>query len=321
MDSENFAGVLELFPQQFRDVAQLGLNLTVKVFAPITICGMGGSGLPGEIAKRIVHKIPVFLVKDYVLPAHIIRGTVFVVSYSGNTEETLELYEQAKKRSVNIIVITSGGELEKRAVHDKTMLIKVPVPAAGPSGFQPRMAVGYQTVPLLNVLSTAGIIPRQDWNNCADFLEAQKKNIKTKARELAKEIGTHISLIYSSEQFYAAAFKWKVNLNENAKIHSFCNVFPEWNHHEINVNDERFIVFMLRDKDDPPRVVQRMSIVQQMFVHDVAVNIVDSIGSSWLERVFWTMYLGDWVSYYVALDRGIDPTPITMVETLKKRLK
>ena len=322
MDSENFAAVLESFPHQFREVAHLGKNVHASFNEHVAICGMGGSGLPGEIAKRLVKKLPVLLVKDYVLPSYV-TGTVFIISYSGNTEETLELYEQAKKRSLKIIVITSGGELEKRAVKDNQTLINVPVPHAGPSGFQPRMAVAYQTVPLLNVLATAGIVDASDWNACAAFLEEQKETIKTNAREIAKSIGTSIPIIYSSEQFYAAAFKWKVNLNENAKMHAFCHAFPEWNHHEINAqHDNRFTVIMLRDKDDPIRVGQRMMLIQAILLNKgVSASIIDSVGSSRIERVFWSMYLGDWVSYYTAIDRGVDPTPITMVEELKKQLK
>ena len=317
MDSENFAGVLDSFPQQFREVATLGNDVAVPIKDGLVICGVGGSGLPGEIAKRMVHNIPVLLVKDYLLPSYV-RHPVFVISFSGNTEETLELYEQAK-RVADVVVITSGGELGRRALKDGKKLIRVPVPPAGPSGFQPRMAVGYQTVPLLNVLVRSGVLSPINWTGCADFLEKQKPAIKTQARDIAQHIGAKIPLIYSSEQFYAAAFKWKVNLNENAKAHAFCHAFPEWNHHEINAHerDDRFVVFMIRDKDDPPRVGKRITILHQ---HLRSAYVIDSVGSTWLERVFWTMYLGDWVSYFAALDRGIDPTPITMVEKLKKQL-
>ncbi len=320
MDNENFAGVLDYFPEQIRDASKLGKDIKCTPFKDILMCGMGGSGLPGEIVKSVVKDIPITLVKSYTLPAFANASLVFAVSFSGNTEETLLLYEQAKKRKLQVIVIASGGKLLEKAERDGTLHVKVPVPKAGKSGFQPRMAFALQTIPILNVLESQGVIKHIGWQRVARFIDDNKERIKQKAKELAQKIGNKIPLIYASEAFYVAALKWKVNCNENSKLHAFCNFFPEFNHHEINAfarpNGE-YIVFILRDKDDHPRIKQRMDVFEDMMGEVISV---ESEGADFISRLFWTIYLGDWVSYYAAINRGVDPTPIEIVEKFKKRL-
>src|SRR3989338_11304273 len=111
-NNDVFLGILEQFPQQIREAAELWKDVTLKPFDMIVVCGMGGSGLPGEIVKSVVTKVPVILVKDYTLPEFVNEKTlVFVVSYSGNTEETIELYHQARRKGAQIVVVASGGEL------------------------------------------------------------------------------------------------------------------------------------------------------------------------------------------------------------------
>ena len=324
VDSENFAHVLDNFPEQIREAASLGQDIKITVKgSTIIICGMGGSGLPGEIIKRVA-KTPVILVKDYTLPKFVSqKDIVIAVSYSGNTEETLELYDQAKKKGVQLIAVASGGQLAERAKKDNRPLIVVPVPdVTGPSGFQPRMAGGYQTIPLMNLLQDAGI-EKQNWNKCATFLEEEKKSIKALAKKMAEELDNRTPLIYSSEAFFAAAFKWKINVNENAKMHAFCNFFPEWNHNEINAHakENNYHVFILRDEDDHPRIKQRMSIVSTILKKkQIRTTVIDSRGTTYIERLFWTIYVGDWLSYFVALAHGVDPTPVNVIEDLKKAL-
>jgi len=323
-DKENFSGVLEYFPEQIRDAAPLGRNITCADFKNIIMCGIGGSGLPGELVKSIVKDVPITLVKDYTLPSFANSSSlVFVVSFSGNTEETLLLYEQAKKRKLQVVAVASGGKLLEKAEHDGTAYIKVPVPkTTGPSGFQPRMAFGLQTIPILNVLGNCGVAEHADWEQVAAFIGDKKKEIKEKASELAKKIGKKIPLIYASSAFYAAALKWKINFNENSKMHAFSNFFPEFNHHEINAFARRngeYIVFILRDKEDHPRIKKRMDVFEQL-VRDIELVSIESEGGDFVSRLFWMIYLGDWVSYYAAINGGVDPTPIEIVESFKKRL-
>lgn len=321
IDKENLAGVLEKFPKQIVEASALGKDLVFSGFRNVVICGMGGSGLPGEFVRSIVDsKIPIFVVKDYVLPAYVDNySLVFAVSYSGNTEETLTAYEEARQRGARIVVITSGGELAKKAKENGFPVIVVP------GGIPPRMAIGYQMIPLLNVLERCGFLRAIDWKRVADFLTKELKDIKKQAHELAKKVDTKIPLIYASPVLYAVAYKWKKNFNENVKMHAFSNFFPEFNHNEINGYvklNGKYIVFILRDRDDHPRNKHRMDVVAQL-IKEKGVDVIhiDSKGPDRMSRMLRTVWLGDWVAYYTALALGVDPTPVKIIEDLKKALK
>jgi len=325
-DKEHFNEVLDKFPQQIREAALLTTPSLHQKFSTLFFCGVGGSGMPGEIVKRIISDWPVILVKNYELPSYVGRDSlVFVVSYSGNTEETLETYNQLKQRDATVIAVASGGMLAQQAKEDGCPCIVVPTPSAGPSGFQPRMAIGYQTIPVLNTLARAGLAETIQWKKIADFLDSKKREIKEHAQKLAARIGKKIPIIYSSEHFYAAALKWKIDFNENSKIHSFSHHFPEFNHNEINGyvhGTKNVIVFILRDKDDHPRNLKRIDVISKLLIgKGIDLQVIDSVGSTFVERVFWTIWLGDWVSYYTALSNNVDPTPVAVIEELKKMLK
>jgi len=325
-DKEHLSEVLDKFPQQIREAALLSTPALHQKFSGLFFCGVGGSGMPGEIVKRIISDWPVVLVKNYELPSTIGKDSlVFVVSYSGNTEETLETYNRLKHRDATVIAVTSGGMLAQYVKDDDCPCIIVPTPKAGSSGFQPRMAIGYQTIPILTTLARAGLAETIQWKKIADFLELKKWEIKEQAQKLASRIGKKIPIIYSSEHFYAAAIKWKIDFNENSKIHAFSNFFPEFNHNEINGyvhGSKDIIVFILKDSDDHPRNLKRIDVVFQLLkTKGIDVYVIESRGSTFVERMFWTIWLGDWISYYTALNNNVDPTPVSVIEELKKALR
>ena len=145
------------------------------------------------------------------------------------------------------------------------------------------------------------------------------------AQVLAKELKGKIPLVYSSERLYCVAYKWKISFNENAKIHAFCNTFPEFNHNEINGfvhPDFPYHALFLEDEDDHPAIKKRMLVVKRIIEeHGSPVTHLKAGGDSLLARMMWTIYLGDYVSYYLALAYGRDPTPVPMIEQLKILLK
>lgn len=321
IDASNMAGVLDKFPKQIKEAAEWGKDLTFSGIRNIAISGMGGSGLPGEFLKTYANtSIPIFAIKNYTLPRYISAHSLIIcISYSGNTEETLSAYDEAKQRGARIVAISSGGKLEEQAKKDGMPHIKVP------AGIQPRMAFGYQTTPVLNIMINSGLIKKIDFDKLSQFLEKERKDIKKKAKSLAAKAKEKIPIIYSSEHFYPVAYKWKIDFNENAKIHAFCNYYPEWNHNEINglikLNGKYFI-FILRDKDDHPRIKKRMEITADLIKKkNVDTITIDSKGYDTLSRMLYTVYLGDWTAYYTAINLGIDPTPVKIIEDLKKALK
>lgn len=320
VDKSDLAAVLTMFPDQIREAGQLGGEITVPAPKAVAIAGMGGSGLPGPIVQAVVDLVPVISVREYALPAFIDeQALVVAVSYSGNTEETLAAYAEAKRRGAQTVAIASGGKLLQQAEEDSVPFIRVP------AGLQPRMALGYQTVPILSLLTRCGLAEDVDWDSVARFLKRGLADVKGSAQQLAPLLAPAVPLIYASTRFGIAAYKWKIDLNENAKMHAFSNVFPESNHNELNgfakPNGE-YVVVMLRDAEDHPRIIRRFEAVKRLLAKK-GIKVIDiaSRGPDFMTRLFWTIWLGDWVSYFVALQRGVDPTPVEMVEELKKALQ
>ena len=320
-DKENLAGVLKNFPTQILEASKLAAKINLNNIQNIVVCGMGGSGLPGDIARNLSNiNVPFLTLKDYTLPAFIGKNSlVFIISYSGNTEETIAAYNEAKKRNAQIVIITSGGELAAKAKQDNLPLILVP------SGLQPRMAFGYQTIPILTILENAGLTTAINWKVVASSLIAQSEHITSHAKEIVTFLKNKIPMIYASVAFSSAAYKWKIDFNENTKIHAFCNAFAEFNHNEINgyVNlNGNYAVIILRDQNDHPRIKKRMGIIADIIKKkNIPALTIDTQGSDLPTRLLSIIWLGDWVSYYMALDINTDPTPVKIIEDLKAQLK
>lgn len=318
-DRFNMLEVLDNFPQQCKDALTLPKGITVKgEVTSIVVCGMGGSAMGGDLLKSYLsnEKIPVFVIKDYKVPEFVDNYTlVFAVSYSGNTEETLSSLHDAKKKNANIIAITCGGVLAKEA----NKVIKIP------SGLPPRAALGYLFFPMLGVLYNSNLtdVKNVDLNEMFDLLN-QKEGIKAKAEELAKKIQGKTPLIYSSELLKPVAYRWQTQINENAKYPAYHSTFSEMNHNEISafrsMERSKFLAILLRDEKDHPRIKKRMDVCKQIMEKRIDVAEVNVKGSSLLARMFYTIYLGDYTSYYLALRERVDPTPVEVIEWLKRQL-
>ena len=322
IDKEDMYSVLMDFPNQIRDGWKLAEDIKVdKDIDRIIITGMGGSALPGEILKSYLwhFKIPIEVNKNYSLPEYISSRTlVFAVSYSGNTEETIEAYRHAYRKNCKLVAVTSGGKLAELAKKIKKDLVLVK------SGIQPRQAYGYLFFSILRILQNSGIVEKQD-KEVDKLITVLKKDIyKSKAKELSTRLFGKIPIIYTSQRLYAIAYKWKINFNENSKIHAFCNYFPELNHNEMvgytHKNGDYYCVIIKDDYDDR-RIKKRMSITKDVIsrkkIPALELNIT---GISNMVKIFSTIYIGDWVSYIIALKSKIDPTPVDIVEDFKKKL-
>ncbi|MEA2037243.1 MAG: bifunctional phosphoglucose/phosphomannose isomerase [Nanoarchaeota archaeon] len=319
LDKSNMLEVIDSFPEQCKDALTLPKGITVKgEITSIVVCGMGGSAIGGDLLKIYASdtKLPVFVVRDYKVPNFVDEYTlVFVVSYSGNTEETLAAFHDAKSKGANIVAITSGGKLAQECER----VIKIP------SGLQPRASVGYLFFPMLGTLYNSNLVDvkNDDLNEMLILLKDNAK-IKEQAEELARKIEGKAPVIYSSEQLNAAAYRWQTQINENAKYPAFHSAFSEMNHNEINafrgMDRSRFIAILLRDEKDDARIRKRMDVCKEIMEKNVAVEEVHVKGNSLLARMFSTMYLGDYTSYYLALRERVDPSPVEVIEWLKKQL-
>ncbi|MBI2558121.1 bifunctional phosphoglucose/phosphomannose isomerase [Candidatus Woesearchaeota archaeon] len=320
LNSSNMLKVIEDFPHQCRTAMQLpeGMSVSGKV-DKIVVCGMGGSAVGGDLLKIFMHdyKIPVFVVRDYRVPGFVDESTlVFAVSYSGNTEETISAFEDASGKKAKIVAVTSGGQLSAMA----KKIIKIP------SGMQPRAALGYLFFPVLGVLANSGIIDVKglEIEEMLDVL-SKTEDFRKEGDRLAKKIFGRTPVIYASDMLRAVAYRWKTQFNENSKSPAFTHVFSEMNHNEIvgyqNMDRNKFISIFIRDMEDNERIKKRMDITKEIISSRVDVQEVFTKGSGLLARMFSGIYYADFASYYLALANKVDPTPVTVIENLKKKLK
>ena len=300
----------------------------------IIVIGMGGSAIGGDILSKLLIdeiKVPVFVNRNYHLPNFADKKTlIFATSYSGNTEETLSSYNDAKVRGCRIICVTSGGRLAENAESDRIPLIKIP------GGQPPRSALGYMFLPVLIVMQDLGLTTSktEDIRETTSILKKLKSvwgnesSDSNLAKKLAKTLYNKFPLIYSVDGCLGpVALRWKTQLNENSKILAYNNVFPELDHNEIvgwegldNLT-KNMSVIVLRDKDDFERNSKRIAITSSI-IKDKPSEITEvwTQGNSVLARMFSLIYLGDFVSFYLAILYGVDPTPVERIEVLKKKL-
>ena len=332
--SSQFADATGL-PEQLRDAAWKVESAGIDPFdAPggVIVAGMGGSAIGGLLARAAIGdraSRPIGVVRGYELPGWATPDTaVLCSSYSGDTEETLACYEAAGALGAPRIVATTGGRLAELARGDGVPII----PVAG--GYQPRAAVAYMTVAALEVAALAGAAPsvRSEVDVAASHAEAlvaewgpdgAEDNL---AKALARELAGTVPLVYGSGVTVPVAYRWKTQLNENAKMHAFFHELPELDHNEIvgwsgAQDGVPWAAVFLDDAYLHPRARQRIALTCELIEPAAqAVQVVQTRGETPTERVISLVLLGDLVSLYVAVLRGVDPQPVEVIERLKVEL-
>lgn len=336
-DSANMLKLLTDFPIQFQQARQIGEALRFEIdgtkIKNIIFAGMGGSAIGGDLIASCLNdqlRIPAIVNRNYSLPGFVDRNSLVIVSsYSGNTEEALSCYDLAQSKGSVIIAISSGGKLAARAQADGVPLITIP------GGAPPRTALGYLSVPILVWLKNSGMVTLSPhvFDETQQLLQQNNRRYWPDAAEnpalnLAQQLRNKFPIIYCTADLLApVALRWKGQFSENSKVLAFCNVFPELNHNEIVGWDQiphrlrDFQVVYLRDPEDHVRNQKRMIITRAILerVTDPIIE-VQTEGESRLARLMSMVQLGDWVSYYLAILAGVDPTPIEKIQLLKDRL-
>ncbi|MGA2417830.1 MAG: bifunctional phosphoglucose/phosphomannose isomerase [Candidatus Staskawiczbacteria bacterium] len=326
VDKENMKEVIAESPDQL--IKGLDLARPIKVegsFKNVIVRGIGGSALPVDILNSLVlPSVPVCIYRGYGLPKIADKNSLIIcISYSGNTEEPISGLKEAINRNLKTIVIASGGEAEKISRQNNLPFAKIP------SGIQPRSATGYLFSALSTILTNCGIISdiSNDILQTAQDLKKINPALEKEGKNLAKKLAKKIPIIYASNNFEATARIWKIKLNENSKIPAFHNYFPELNHNEMvgfsqTKEGNNFHVLIIKDKDDHPRIIKRMKLTASILnKKGVKVDFVETKEGSLMFRVFSNLLLGDWTSYYLALNYKVDPTPVAMVEEFKKMMQ
>jgi glucose/mannose-6-phosphate isomerase len=330
-DSQNQFNVLINTFQQIESAWNNKIDtgtLKGKKFNSIIVTGLGGSAISADLMSNFLGNeltIPFVVNRNYHLPTFADKNTLLIVSsYSGNTEETISVFNEGIRKKCSIICITTGGKIGKTASDNSIPVVKVA------PGFQPRYSLGLSFFSLLRILQEFNIISPQDsivekiislWKEKG----LQLSNDQNKALGIARELIGFIPVIYSAADVTSAAgYRLKCQFNENSKLHAFHNVIPELNHNEI-IGWESFLnkqfnakLILILDKTYHPQIKKRFDITASL-ISSEKIYLESNEGDFKL-RIMDLIYLGDWISYYLALFRGFDPTKIENINILKEKL-
>jgi len=313
------------------------VNKEVKIegdFDSIVLAGMGGSGHPGDLLNALgVPKLPLFVHRNYDLPIKYLshmglsKPLIIISSYSGNTEEALSAYKIAQEHSLPIAISSSGGTLEEWAIRDKAPFSRIDF-----TGMQPRHTLLAAFTGITVALINSGLADdiSEDIKDTAKFVEKITPELEEPAKKLVAKIKDRIPVFNSTDTLGFAAKNFKIQTNENAKYPAFWNTFPELNHNELvgfsklkeMDNPNKFIAIFINDAEDHPRNKVRMEATTNLYKDwGVEVENINVVGESTMQKVFYTVTLGLWTSYYLALEYGIDPVPVDGVESFKSKLE
>jgi len=317
------------FPKHIKEAVEIGKKRNFKTsdkkFHNVVISGLGGSGIGGKIVAQMVSgemSIPVITNNDYHLPNFVDANSLVIISsYSGNTEETLSAMEIALERGAEVACITSGGKVLDLAVKNNLNHIVIP------GGLPPRASFGLNSPQLLYILLSYGLITdafEKKLLNIADMLEIEGATIEAEAKKMAGDLHKHIPIIYTNPSYEGVGVRFRQQINENSKMLCWHNVFPEMNHNELvgwAGGNESYAVVMFRTEDDYSKTQLRMNLSKAIFKeHTSSVYEVHAKGGNIVERSYYLIHFGDWISYYLAVNKDIDPVEVKVIDSLKSEL-
>ena len=336
LDSLDMFGVAARFPRQVADAADLAAGIeglpTAEQVDNVLVLGMGGSGIAGDVLAAVggpFVPVPIVVAKGYAPPAFVGPGTLcFAVSFSGNTEETLEAAQAAAVAGARMVVVTAGGELAELA--PSWQAPHVPLPTDIP---MPRAGLGALAVPMLLVLEHVGLFP-----GAASWIDTAVARVRARrdtlvagdlAPRIARTIDRTVPLIFGAGPLGSvAANRWKAQVNENAKAPAFAATIPELCHNEIcgwgqhgDMTRQVFTLVELRHDEEHPQELRRFELVREIMaevVHDVVE--VRAVGEGPLAQLFDLTLVGDFVSLHMAAREGIDPGPVPVLDDMKRAL-
>lgn len=306
-------------------------GLKGRKYSSIIITGLGGSAISGDIVENYLSdelKFPMLVNRSYSLPSYAGQNTLVIASsYSGNTEETISVLELAIERGCPVLVITTGGKAMSIAESNNIPVIKLQ------PGFQPRYALGLSLFSLIISLEELCLIKPQK-----DQTERILKLWKEKSLEYSADANIafntalsligYIPIIYSVTNITSAAgYRFKCQLNENSKVHAFHNVLPEMNHNEIigweTYNEKTFPakIVLLSDDSCHPQITKRFNFLTEIFEQNkIDVINLKSSEINFKARLMDLIYLCDWITFFLSVQRGYDPSEINYINQLKERL-
>jgi len=326
------------FPEQcmraWQKVMAFDLPGDYSGISSVVIPGMGGSAIGGDILQRLAlleSRVPVWVHRDYGLPAFVDESTLVIASsYSGNTEETLSAFRQSLKTPARKLVITSGGELSRLAEAEGIPAYSIDYKAP------PRAAFSHSFVPLLGIFQKLGLIEDRsaDLQKAVQILTGMTADIaettphrSNPAKQLASRLQGRVAVIYGAEILSEVARRWKAQFNENGKNWAFCETFPELNHNAVigyshpAEAKEKVFVIMLSSRSLGSRNALRYRATAELLTNaGIANETVEGRGESVLAQIMGLVLLGDYCSLYLAMLNEVDPTTIDAIDFIKQYL-
>ena len=322
--------LISRFMDQLDEALAIGAAAEVrpleKSIEHVYVAGMGGSGIGADFVANFIREeanVPYLVGKGYDIPAYVGTQSVGLVSsYSGNTEETLQSFEQMREAGARILCVASGGKLIKYA--EELGLDYVQVPDNWPS---PRACLGYSVVSQLHVMQKLGVISDraiEEVKKSIVLLRRESDEIKEKAEKIAQFLHDKLPVIYSTDRFAPVSVRFRQQLNENAKMLCWNHVIPEMNHNELvgwRDRNNKLAVIYFRSKDDFERNQTRIDINKEIIGNytDTVIEVFAK-GDSLIEQSFYFVHLGDWISWYVSQLRGMDSIEVNVIDYLKGEL-
>jgi len=321
--------LIEAFPEHLLNALEICADIRFKQHRKqirnVVIAGLGGSGIGGKIVLDILaetSEIPFHVYNDYDIPAFVNKRTLFIAcSYSGNTEETINAIGQAIQQDAEVAVLTSGGFLERIAVEKELNHIIIP------GGFPPRAAFGLSSVAIFYilykyVLIRGFFIPQVE--EIAQYLQDNQEQIAQMAKSVAREIKGTTPVIYSDAKYEGAAIRLRQQINENSKMLCWHHVFPEMNHNELvgwAGGSENHSVIMFKTRDMHERTAIRMDLCKDIIKkYTNKVYEIVAQGESRIQRAYYLIHFGDWLSYFLSQENEVDPIEIEVIDYLKGEL-
>lgn len=310
------------FHTQFSYEPEIINDENLKHFGKFIIAGMGGSNLVAGLLKIRDPYLDIIIHKNYGLPAlphdELRKRLLVANSYSGNTEETLNSLEQALKEGLPVSAITTGGKLLELAQKHGIPYIQMPS-----TGIQPRSALGFNLKAVLKIMARGDFL-----DEAASLAKSLKPlDLEEEGKELAAKLKGRVPIIYSSGKNEGIAYAWKIKFIETGKIPAFYNTFPELNHTEMTGFDrksptkelsERFYFIFLKDPEDHPQIKKRMEVIEKLYrERGLSVEAVELKGENIFQKIFSSLVLADWTSYYLGESYGVETEEVPMVEEFK----
>jgi glucose/mannose-6-phosphate isomerase len=339
LDRDDMLGKIGDFPSMCQKAWEMAeafpLPAKFSEIDKIVILGMGGSAIGGDLVGSLVldaARVPVSVCRGYALPEFVdARTLVIASSYSGNTEETLACFEQSLATGARKLAITSGGRLAEMAQSRGVPVFRYNYDSP------PRAALPFSFMPLLCFMGRIGLL-KENSGSVAEDIRSSLRGVqdavgedvpisRNKAKQLAADLHGRLAVVYGAETVSEVAHRWKTQINENSQAWCFYESFPEMNHNAVvgysfpAALNGGVMVLMLSSSFLSPRVRVRYEVVSRLLkAAGIAFRVVGGAGGKPAGEMMSLVLLGDYVSYYLALLNGVDPSPVTAIDFLKAEL-